>query len=696
MNGVTVGIDIGGTFTDVVAYDPDRRRLYSVKVPSTPPDLAEGFKRSLARVLELAQVETSRVSRVIHGTTIATNTVLEQNGANLGVLTTAGFEDVLIIGRQKRTEMYDLFIDAETPIFLASRRRIRGIPERIGPEGDVVRVLDEDGVREAVTDLVEHHGIEALAVSYLFSFRNPAHELRTREIVASLYPELPVSVSCLLDPRFREYERLCVTAFDAYVKPLMARYIEKLRDSLSNSSESITLQIMQSRGGIADADIAINQPVTTLLSGPAAGVIGGTHAGIKAGLSHLITIDIGGTSSDVALVPDGRPLIVSDGKIGTYPLRQPMIDVNTIGAGGGSIAWIDAAGGLRVGPRSAGADPGPACYGRGGNQPTVTDASLVLGFLNPDYFAGGTLSLDIARARTSIDNIARSLELEFDVAAAGIHRIVNARMADQLQLVSIRRGHDPRRFSLLPLGGAGPLHAGRLAEQLGIEKIVIPPVPGVLSAFGLLVADIEHERSATFAQDAAGADLQRMTAEFAKLDQACGEKMAQENVPLDGVSIRWSCDMHYAGQSYELEVTMPRRELSPEILSDLVERFHQRHEQVYGHSNRQNRVELVNLRSVHSYVPDRPDVVRAFGNHVDSDPSQLTSREVYFDELSSRVSTPIYRRQELMPGDRLEGPAIVEQPDTTIVIYPRWAAIVDGSGNLVMTMRASQTDGDDA
>ncbi len=693
MTRLTVGIDIGGTFTDVVAYDHDDGRLASVKVPSTPPNLVDGFMRGLARILDGIDAAPSQVSRLIHGTTIATNAVLEQKGARLGILTTEGFQDVLIIGRQKRTEMYDLFIDAETPIFLAPRRRIRGIAERIDADGDVVRGLDEDGVRDAARYLVEEQGIESLAVCYLFSFRRPEHELRTASIISELYPNLPISLSCQVDPRFREYERLCVTAFDAYVRPVMARYIGELEARVGDLTPSINVQIMQSRGGISSAVSALEKPVTTLLSGPAAGVIGGCDAGSSAGLTHLITIDIGGTSSDVALVLDGRPLIGSDGKIGTFPLRQPMIDVNTIGAGGGSIAWIDPAGALRVGPQSAGSDPGPACYGTGGTQATVTDASLILGYLNPGFFAGGEISLDVEAARSAVTAVAASLGMDLDVAASGIHRIVNARMADQLRLVSIRRGHDPRQFALLPLGGAGPLHAGRLAEQLGIERVLIPPTPGVLSAFGLLVADVEHEHSVTFAQDAAVAEREAMRALFANLDAVCRERMARDHVPVDGGIVRWSCDMRYSGQSYELEVPLRQTELSASTIAAMVEDFHQRHEQVYGHANRHNRVEFVNLRSVHSYSLERPTYERTqTGSDAISD-SRPDSRAVYFDEYQTRVETPVYRREQLSAGQRIEGPAIVEQSDTTTVIYPRWRAEVDAIGNLLMTLNPQEEGG---
>ena len=691
---ISVGIDIGGTFSDVVAYDHGTRQLFSVKVPSTPPDLAEGFMRGLDKVLAEAGALPADLARLIHGTTVGTNAVLEQRGARIGILATDGFEDTLVIGRQKRSEMYNLFIDPETPTFLAPRRRIKGIPERSGPDGEVIRPLDEEAVCAAVSELVEEHGVAALAVCYLFSFRNPDHERRTLALVRERYPDLPVSLSSVLDPKFREYERLCVTAFDAYVRPVIASYVAGLQERLRAVDADITLEIMQSRGGITGADTVLEKTVATLLSGPAAGVIGGRFVGERAGAPDVITIDIGGTSSDVALVRRGQALIATDGKIGKYPLRQPMIDVNTIGAGGGSVAWIDAGGGLRVGPRSAGASPGPACYSWGGTEPTVTDASVALGYLNPDYFAGGEVRLDPALARAAIARaVAGPLGLSLPVAAAGIHRIVNARMADQLRLVSVRRGHDPRRFALVPLGGAGPVHAGRLAEQLDIDTIVVPPAPGVLSAFGLLVADIEHEHSATFGQEAAAVDLDAMRRAFAALDEVCRAKMARDRVPPDAVAVRHSCEMRYVGQAYELEVPLPASDLSPALLADLVESFHRLHEEVYGHCNRGNRVELVNLRSVHSHALERPELSYAPPTATSLDEALVARRPAYFDEYGDYVDTPVYRRDHLPVGRPFDGPAIVEQADTTTVVYPGWRAAADPLGNIRLARPAGAEPG---
>jgi len=392
---VLLAVDIGGTFTDVVAIDPTNGQYQAAKVPTTPSRLIDGVRQGTQMALHLAGAEASDVERFVHGTTIGTNAVLERRGATTAILATDGFEDSLEIGRLRRTRMYDLFMDAETPVFLAPRRRRRGVPERVAADGSVVLALDERGVVETVRELKEEEHASAFAVCLLFSFRNPSHERRIRELIRELDPTLSVSLSSEVDPMFREYERTVVTAFDAYIRPVIRGYLTELTRELDEIGIHAPVQIMQSRGGITSARLVAERPVSVLLSGPAAGVIGARHAGSLSGLSDLITIDMGGTSADICLVQSNKPLVTAEGTIDSHPLRIPMVDVSTIGAGGGSIAWVDPAGNFRVGPRSAAADPGPACYRRGGMDATVTDASLVLGYLNPDYFNGGAFDLGI-------------------------------------------------------------------------------------------------------------------------------------------------------------------------------------------------------------------------------------------------------------------------------------------------------------
>ena len=671
-----IGVDIGGTFTDIVALD-DEGRLALAKVPSTPKDLLDGIGAAVGKVLALAGAPPGDVERFIHGTTVATNAVLEQKGAVTAVLTTEGFEDVLEMGRQKRSRMYDLEMDPETPSFLAPGRRRVGIRERLDARGATLVPLDEGQVRAAVQTL-RAQGVQAIAVCYLFSFVNPAHERRTRELCAEIAPEISVSLSSEVDPTFREYERLCVTAFDAYLGPVVKRYLAGLADTLRGLGIRAVPLIMRSRGGIVSAALAARQPVTLFLSGPAGGVIGAGCAAERSGVRDFVSLDMGGTSNDVAVVRSGAPLLASEGSIGPYPVRTPMVDVNTIGAGGGSIAWIDAAGGLRVGPRSAGAEPGPACYGRGGDAATVTDASVVLGYLNPERFAGGALTLDVGAAERAVGAIGRRLGVDTITAAAGIHRVINARMADQIRLVTIKRGYDPRQFSLVVLGGAGPVHGAALAAEMGMAEVLVPEAPGVLAAFGLLAAAIEHHHARTLQARTDVADLAAVNRCLAELDAAGRARMHEEGVAAADVRVAYTADMRYVGQAYELEVPIAAP-VAAERVPDIVAAFHAVHERVYGYARTQQTVEFVNFRAVHTYRLPRPVVRPSAQAHGRLDDARVGERRAYFDGF---VSAAIYERARLPLGARLAGPAIVEQMDTTTVIPPGVTAVVDDAGNL--------------
>ncbi len=679
---IEIAIDIGGTFTDIVGLH-DQQRLCLAKVPTTPHDLVQGVRQGVTRVLALAGQPATAVERFIHSTTIATNAILEQKGAITGVLMTAGFEDVLEIGRQKRSHMYDLFLDPETPTFLVPRRQRVGIRERLDATGNLLQPLDEQQVLQTVATLQQLYGVQSMAVCYLFSFLNPVHELRTRELIVKNFPDLTVSLSSEIDPVFREYERVCVTAFDAYVRPNVVLYMQRLAAALSAMGMSATLQVMQSRGGLTSVQTALERPVTMLLSGPASGVIGGRFAGEQSHLRHLITLDIGGTSCDVALVREGKPLLSREGRMARYPLRVPMVDVSTVEAGGGSLAWLDSSGGLRVGPQSAGAAPGPACYGRGGTVPTVTDASVVLGYLNPHYFAGGDLTLQADKAHQVVRDMAGRLHMAPEALASGMHRILNTRMADEIRLVSVRRGYDPRQFALVLLGGAGPVHGGRLAAMLSIPTTVVPEAPGVLSAFGLLVAHIEHDQSRTFAVKTDEVDMARMLQVLADLDRLGQEKMQRDHVLPEIVQVTHAADLRYVGQSYELEVPLTRV-LDATCVAQAVTAFHTAHQQVYGHSRPTHPVEFVNLRSVHSAPLPRPQLtVQAPGSSLDA--ARKGMRPAYFDEYQAYRDTPIYQRDLLPLGAQFDGPAIVEQPDTTTVVYPGFTCRVDDAGNLLLT-----------
>ena len=660
---IEIGVDIGGTFTDVVLLR-DQQLVTQTKVPTTPADPILGVQHGVQRVLDAAGICPPEVDRFVHGSTVAINALLQRKGAVTGVLATEGFEDTLEIGRQKRSRMYELMLEPETPTFLAPRHRRLGIGERIAADGTVLKPLQDDDVRTALGKLMQH-GIAAVAVCYLFSFRNPVHERRTRDIIREVAPALHVSLSCEVDPAFREYERTVMTTLDAYLYGAVGDYVERLTQTLRQMGLGGAMQVMQSRGGITSADAVARRPLSLLLSGLAAGVVGSKHVAARSGHRDAISLDMGGTSCDVALVRAGRPIIASQTRLARLPLRMQMVDVNTIGAGGGSIAWVDAAGGLRVGPQSAGAAPGPACYGRGGEDATVTDASVVLGYLNPKRFAGG--HLDLARAEAAVARLAERVGLSMIATAAGIHRIVNARMADEIRRVSIQRGFDPRAFSLLPLGGAGPVHGGALALELAIPRVVIPAAPGVLSAFGLLVADIEHDQMETFAQSADRVDINKFEDLFQRLTALGQAKMQAEGVLLEKVAVERQADMRYVGQSYELTVSIP-----PAVegaVAAAVAAFHKTHEAHYGHWDPSADVEFMNLRTVHTFRLEAMPVSRCDQQRKPNNDA-CTFRQVYFDSIGEFTPAPVHDRAALAVGEVIAGPAIIEQADTTVVVYP--------------------------
>jgi N-methylhydantoinase A len=676
-DGLAIGVDIGGTFTDVVvSRGGDLPRI--MKVPTTRGDPSAAVLGVLRQMEAEWGLPARDVTRFVHGTTVATNAVLERKGARVGLITTRGFRDVLEIGRQMRHQMYDLALDPETPTFLAPGRFRREIRERIGPNGEVLDPLDEEDLCGAVDELIAA-GAQAIAVVFLFSFLNDAHERRAGEIIAARHPEVFVSLSCDVDPAFREYERTVITAFDAYVKPVVDRYLANLAEGLRSASVPAPVQIMQSRGGISGAATARLRPVRLFLSGPAAGVLGARIAGEAAGERNLITVDIGGTSCDIALIENGVPALRSEGRIDGYPVRVSMVDVNSIGSGGGSIAWLDAARGLRVGPHSAGADPGPACYGLGGTQPTVTDASVVLGTIHPEHFAGGRLKLAPELAHEAIDRVvARPLNLTVEQAALGIHRIVNAQVADGIRLVSIRQGHDPRRFTLLPLGGGGALHACALADDLGIERILVPVSPGVLSAVGLLAAPVEHEMSAALPRALDRLDMEEARKVLDQLDAQCASLMAREKVVPHDVTREYFADVCYAGQSYHLEVAFDPDAADP--LAALAAAFHAAHDRTYGFAP-DSPMRLVNLRAVHrasSAAQPPAEWMPAEGS-----PLRRRTRILLADQAAP-VEAAVYNRAALAVGQILEAPAIIEQDDTTTLLTPGWRGCVDKLGNLML------------
>lgn len=680
-DAVSVGIDIGGTFTDVIVTGPGGTRI--LKVPSTRGNPGEAVLAALRELETAHAIRPADIGRFAHGTTVATNAVIERKGARVGIITTEGFRDVLELGRQIRRQLYDLVLKPETPAWLAPGSRRVEVSERIAADGSVVVPLDHASARHAISKLLAER-VEAVAVTLLFSFRNPAHEQALREVLAVMAPELPVSLSNEVDPAFREYERTVVTAFDAYIKPIVSRYLDDMARDLSAAGVTAPLQVMQSRGGLAGSATALRRPVRLFLSGPAAGALGGAAAGADQGISDLITIDVGGTSSDIALIAGGRPLVRPETDIAGYQVRVPMLDVTTLGAGGGSIAWIDTGGGLRVGPQSAGADPGPACYGRGGEAATVTDASVVLGYLDPGYFAGGRLKLDPALARKAIEKtIARPLGISVETAALGIHRIANAHMGDGIRLVSVNRGYDPREFVLVALGGAGALHAVALADELDISRVLVPRYPGVLSAGGLLAAPIEHEVSAAYHVGLASASLGDVQRVLGRLDADAGELMAAERVEGLACERRYSADVGYMGQSHFIEV--PFDPAAEGALARLYSDFEAAHERINGLKTG-GPAKIVNLRTVHR--ASLPAVTLGGTPAREAGQSLKGRRRLVLGE-SVAAAAEIHDRARLAAGETIDGPAVIEQDDTTTLVLPGWRARVVAEAALMIERKDS-------
>ena len=654
-----IGVDIGGTFTDVVCrLDDGTVRI--AKLPTTSDDPSRAVLAAMAMARRDWGVSAAEVSRFVHGTTVATNAVLERKGARIGLITTEGFRDVLEIGRQMRHQMYDLVLKPETPVFLAPAHLRREVSERLDAKGAVLRPLDEASVTRAIEELAAED-VDAIAVCLVFSFLDPTHERRIRDMIQAAHPALMVSLSSDVDPAFREYERTCVTAFDAYIKPVVGAYLANMEQGLAAAGVTVPLQVMQSRGGLTSSFVARQRPVRLFLSGPAAGVVGGLEAARAAGFSDVITVDVGGTSCDIALITGGAPLIRGEGTIDGYPVRVPMVDVTAIGSGGGSIAWIDGAGSLKVGPHSAGADPGPSCYGRGGRSPTVTDASVVLGYLDPASFAGGMMPLRPDLAYESIEQIiAGPLGISVVQAALGIHRVLNAQMAEAIRLVSIGRGIDPRGYALLPLGGGGPMHGCALASDLGINSIVVPAHPGVLSAAGLLGAPVAHEVATAFPCPLAALEPAALSAALAELDARCGALMRQERIA--DAQVAHFADVCYIGQSYHLEV--PLEVIDARAIYD---RFLTAHTRVYGHST-DVPAKIVNLRTVHQSFAGTA-ATHATAERTYRPPGVRTIRVD-----SGPVEAAIWRRDAIGPEMTVPGPAIVEQADTTTLVEHGWTA----------------------
>jgi len=689
---ILVGVDVGGTFTDCVLHDPATGRTVTHKVPTTPHDPSGGVIAGIARLCELAGVARSAVTDVRHGTTTATNAVLEHDGAVAGLITTEGYRDILHIGRHQRPQHYS--IRQEIPWQnrpLVQRRHRIGVAERLTPpRGEVLVPLDEDAVRAAARRLADE-GVEAIAIGFLFSYLDPAHESRAAAIVRDECPGLFVTTSAAVSPQFREFERFTTTAMNAFIGPKVQRYVEHLANALHAGGFDAELHVMTSSGGVATPAMIAERPVLTLLSGPAAGVLGGGFAGSLSDRDRLITFDVGGTSADIALVVDGRFVHASarDTQIAGFPVMLPMIDIHTIGAGGGSIAHVGAGGAFRVGPKSAGARPGPAAYGHGGTDATVTDAHVVLGRLDPEHFLGGAMALDVDGARRAVGAFADEAGLGLEEAAAGILHVINANMANAIRSRTVEKGIDPREFALVAFGGAGPLHGCEVAELLDVATVIVPPHPGITSAVGLLTTDLRYDQIRTAFQPSNALDLDRLNADLEAGEAEISAQFAADGVAASEVRFARTGDLRYLGQGYELQVPLPAGRLTAETMAAVIDAFHAQHEAEYGQRFPDKVVEIVNLRIAGSGRGDKvsPPAALAGGDLASARVHEATC--LFRSEAGlERVTTPLYERARL-PVDRpFDGPAIVLQADATTVIPPGWRAVAEARGNLVLTRSA--------
>lgn len=669
---MAIGVDIGGTFTDVVVLDAGGPRLY--KFPSTPDDPACGVLAALEDLIARGEIAPGSVARIAHGSTVATNALLEGKLGKTALVTTDGFRDVLEIGRQNRPSLYDLFFERPRPI--VSRDLRFGVPERVGADGAVVRPLDREAVAQLLPTL-RARGVEAVAVCFLFSFLCPDHERQAGEVLAQV--GAPVTLSSDLLPEFREYERTSTTVINAALRPVVGNYLSSLEEGSARLGLPGRWQVMQSSGAIAHAATAQKEPARILLSGPAAGVEGARQVGLHSGFLDLITLDMGGTSCDVALVQGGTVARTVGGAVGGHPVALPMADIHTIGAGGGSLARLDPGGALRVGPESAGADPGPACYRRGGTEPTVTDAHLVLGHLLAEFPLGGLSQLDLDAARDAVRRIADPLRLTVEEAALGILDVADAAMERAIRVMSVERGHDPRRFALLAFGGAGPLHAVSLARRLAIPQVLIPPTAGVLSALGLLLAEVGHETSQGIVRPLRSVPTAELAALLDRLRARAEEELVGHGAPREAVRSASVAALRYAGQAHELDVPVPPREVGPAWVAELEAAFHEAHAVRYGHAAPDESVELVALR-VRASIPLPPVGLRPALHPSAELPATWAA---WFDRTGP-VGARVVHRASLGPEARIEGPAIVLGPDATTLLPPRSRATVDEQGTLIV------------
>ena len=657
------------------------------KVPSTPDDPSRGIADSVAEGLRRVSPDAadgrpgSAVSYFSHGTTVATNALIQHRGAKTGLITTEGFRDLLEIGRQKRPDLYDL--QADKPLNLVPRDLRLEVPERVRHTGEIVLPLDEGRVRDAARAL-KAAGAEAVAVSFLYGFIRPEHEKRAVAILREELPDAFISAGHQIAPEFREYERLSTVVLNAYLGPVMKGYIDRLSPRLEQLGVAATPHLTQSNGGIIGFAAAAEVPVRAVLSGPSTGVVGAQAIGALVGIQDLITFDMGGTSTDVALLQAGQCKLASEANVHGYPIKAPMLDIHTVGAGGGSIAFIDAGGLLKVGPRSCGADPGPVCYDNGNDEAAVTDANVVLQTLNPEHLLGGRMAIHKDLAHGAVGRLASRLGLGLCETAQGVLSIVTANMARAIRVISVQRGHDPRDYTLMAFGGAGPLHAARLARELDIGRVLVPANPGILCAMGLLLTDLRTDFALSRLMPATGSSTVEVAAAFDSLARRAEHWFDQEAIRPTDRGLRRTADMRYRGQNYELNVAVPEGPIASTTLETLAARFADAHRQRYGFAAEGEPMQIVTLRVEATGAVRKADLKEHAQSTPDASGAIVNKRPVWLEETRGFVPTPIYARERLRPGNRFGGPAIVEQMDATTLVPPGVTARVDGYHNLIL------------
>jgi N-methylhydantoinase A len=676
-----LGIDIGGTFTDFSLLDETTGELSGFKSPTVPGDPGRGVLDGLEALARERGLDLGAIDYLVHGTTIAVNTVIQRNGATLGILLTAGFGDVLEIQRLRLASPVNF--TATRPLPLIPRYRVGEVTERILADGTVDTALDREELLREAARLVEREGAEALVLSFINAYRTPAHEAEAKKVLAERFPGLAVTCSHEVWPQIREYERTMVAVLSAYVRPRVESYLENLEGGLARIGVRVPLYVTKSNGGVTTARDARQATAETMLSGPASGVIGATAVCVQAGYRNLITFDMGGTSADIALVRDGRPVYSTDETVGDFPIVMPVVGVSSIGAGGGSVAWLDSVGVLKVGPRSAGADPGPACYGRGGTEPALSDAFLLCGFLNPDNFVGGRLRLHPDRAATALRPIAERLGLDVDAAAEAVVEVATSNMYVAFSNVLARHGLDPRDFALVAFGGAGPVEACFLAEEFHIPRVVVPPSPGTLCAQGSMTADVKSDYVRTLHRRLSATSGTLLADACRELAARARRWLAEEAPAVSQSRVAYSADLRYVGQAFQIEVPIDDAWLEDATTDRLRAAFHERHAHLYAHADRAADVELIDLRATITGTTPKPAVRAVPAGHGPATPAGR--RPIHYRR--QRYDAAVYRRADLLAGQHLDGPAVVEQPDTTTLVPAGFGVSVDPVGNLVIEAR---------